>query len=59
MYNLQRLCIDDKNSAAKKKVYKDCKQQVQSLLRKMKDARWEAKAAELEEAADNKDKSIL
>lgn len=59
MYNLQTFWIDDKNSAAKKKVYKDCKQQVQSSLRKIKDARWVAKAAELEEAADNKDKSIL
>lgn len=43
------------NSVAKKKVYNQYKQQIQSSLSSMKESCWASKAAELQAAADRKD----
>ena len=55
MHSSHKAWISDKNSSIKKNAYKKCKREVQSALRKMKEAWWSAKAAELQEAADRKD----
>ena len=38
MHDSHKAWINDKNSSAKKKAYNKCKSQVQSVLRKMKEA---------------------
>ena len=55
MHSSHKAWISDKNSSIKKNAYKKCKREVQSALRKMKEAWRPAKAAELQEAADRKD----
>ena len=55
MHDSHRSWINDRLSSSKKQTYQQCKRQVQSSLRKMKESWWATKAAELQEAANKKD----
>lgn len=55
MHDSQKTWLNDKNSTIKKHAYKECKKQVQTACRRMKESWWHSKAAELQEAANKKD----
>ena len=59
MYSSHRAWINDKNSSIKTQAYSKCKNQVQSALRKMKEAWWSAKATEPQQPLDRKDSKAV
>ena len=59
MHSSHRAWINDKNLPIKKQAYKKCKNQVQSALRKMKEAWWSTKATELQQVVDRKDSEVF
>ena len=55
LHDLHIKAAEDSNNIANADLYRACKQQVQRSLRNMKDAWWQARAAELQDAADRRD----
>ena len=54
MHDAHKVYVGDKQSSANQQAYKKCKGKVQTALRQMKNAWWDAKATELQDAADKK-----
>ena len=55
LHNLHITAIEDSTDVAKGKLYRDCKNMVQTHLRNMQDGWWKERAAELQSAADRRD----
>ena len=55
LHDLHVNALNDHSNSAKAKLYRTCKQQVQKSLRNMQDSWWQARAAELQNAADRRD----
>ena len=55
LHDLHVNAIADSNADDKAKLYRDCKNEVQTHLRNMKDAWWKARAKDLQDAADSRD----
>ena len=55
LHNLHVEALSDSTDTAKAESYRRCKQEVQKSLRDMQDSWWEARAAELQSAADRRD----
>ena len=55
LHNLHIDVVDDKHNTAKVNAYNLCKKQAQKSLRTMQNTWWQARAAELQAAADHRD----
>ena len=55
LHNLHTDAIENDADVAKAELYRVCKQEVQSHLRKMQDSWWKERAAELQSSADQRD----
>ena len=55
VHDLHLQAIEDRDNAELADAYRTCKQQVQRSLRNMQNTWWKERAAEMQEAADNRD----